>query len=58
MVPSGSKSSPMRSGGLGHRPSGHVLWRPMQEILDAIQAGASGDDIANLPIPESTGPPS
>jgi crotonyl-CoA reductase len=25
----------------------------MQEILDAIQAGASGDDLANLPIPES-----
>jgi crotonyl-CoA reductase len=26
----------------------------MQEILDAIQSGASGDDIANLPVPEST----
>ncbi len=26
----------------------------MQEILEAIQAGASGDDIANLTIPEST----
>ena len=25
----------------------------MQHILDAIQAGASGDEIANLPIPES-----
>ena len=25
----------------------------MQEILDAIQSGASGDDIANLPVPES-----
>jgi crotonyl-CoA reductase len=25
----------------------------MQEILDAIQSGASGDEIANLPIPES-----
>lgn len=25
----------------------------MQEILEAIQSGASGDDIANLPIPES-----
>ncbi|MGH9135794.1 MAG: crotonyl-CoA carboxylase/reductase [Acidimicrobiales bacterium] len=25
----------------------------MQEILAAIQAGASGDDIANLPVPES-----
>jgi len=25
----------------------------MQEILDAIQSGASGDDIANLPLPES-----
>jgi crotonyl-CoA reductase len=25
----------------------------MQEILEAIQAGASGDDLANLPIPES-----
>ncbi|MBU6314898.1 MAG: crotonyl-CoA carboxylase/reductase [Acidobacteria bacterium] len=25
----------------------------MQHILDAIQSGASGDDIANLPIPES-----
>jgi crotonyl-CoA reductase len=26
----------------------------MQEILDAIQSGASGDDIANLSLPEST----
>ncbi len=26
----------------------------MQEILDAIQSGASGDDIANLPVPQST----
>jgi len=26
----------------------------MQEILEAIQSGASGDDIAALPIPEST----
>jgi crotonyl-CoA reductase len=26
----------------------------MQEILEAIQTGASGDDIANLPLPEST----
>jgi crotonyl-CoA reductase len=26
----------------------------MQEILEAIQSGASGDDIANLPLPEST----
>ncbi|HZQ26412.1 MAG TPA: crotonyl-CoA carboxylase/reductase [Acidimicrobiales bacterium] len=25
----------------------------MQEILDAIQSGASGQDIANLPVPES-----
>jgi crotonyl-CoA reductase len=25
----------------------------MQEILEAIQAGACGDDLANLPIPES-----
>ncbi|MGH2685029.1 MAG: crotonyl-CoA carboxylase/reductase, partial [Actinomycetota bacterium] len=25
----------------------------MQEILNAIQSGASGDDIAALPIPES-----
>ena len=25
----------------------------MQLILDAIQSGASGDDIANLPVPES-----
>ncbi len=25
----------------------------MQQILEAIQAGATGDDIANLPIPES-----
>jgi crotonyl-CoA reductase len=25
----------------------------MQEILDAIQSGASGDDIANVPLPES-----
>ncbi|HNJ67721.1 MAG TPA: crotonyl-CoA carboxylase/reductase, partial [Microthrixaceae bacterium] len=26
----------------------------MQEILEAIQTGASGDDIANLTLPEST----
>ena len=26
----------------------------MQEILEAIQSGASGDDITHLPIPEST----
>jgi crotonyl-CoA reductase len=26
----------------------------MQEILEAIQSGASGDDIAHLPLPEST----
>ncbi len=26
----------------------------MQEILDAIQSGASGEDIANLDVPEST----
>jgi crotonyl-CoA reductase len=26
----------------------------MKEILEAIQSGASGDDIANLPIPEAT----
>ena len=26
----------------------------MQEILEAIQSGASGDDIAKLPLPEST----
>jgi crotonyl-CoA reductase len=26
----------------------------MKEILEAIQSGASGDDIAHLPIPEST----
>ena len=25
----------------------------MEQILDAIQAGASGDDLANLPIPET-----
>ena len=25
----------------------------MQHVLDAIQAGASGDELANLPIPES-----
>jgi crotonyl-CoA reductase len=25
----------------------------MQQILDAIQSGASGDDLANLPLPES-----
>src|SRR4051794_24524405 len=25
----------------------------MQQILEAIQSGASGDDIANLPLPES-----
>src|SRR3954469_9624563 len=27
--------------------------RPMRDILEAIQSGASGEDIANLPIPES-----
>ncbi len=26
----------------------------MQEILDAIQSGAAGDDIANIPLPEAT----
>lgn len=26
----------------------------MKEILEAIQSGATGDDIANLPLPEST----
>ena len=26
---------------------------PMQEFLEAIQAGASGDDLAAIPIPES-----
>ena len=31
----------------------HVGSAPMQEILDAIQGGASGDDIAALPIPET-----
>ena len=25
----------------------------MQEILDAIQAGASGEELAALPLPES-----
>ena len=25
----------------------------MNHILEAIQAGASGDDLANLPLPES-----
>ena len=25
----------------------------MQAFLDAIQAGASGDDIGNIPVPES-----
>ena len=25
----------------------------MDQFLDAIQSGASGDDIANIPIPES-----
>ena len=25
----------------------------MQQILEAINAGASGDELANLPIPES-----
>src|SRR5690606_5387716 len=38
-------------GTLGYRPVGCA---PMQEILEAIQSGASGDDIAHLPIPEST----
>ena len=37
----------------GHRrlPGGSLP--PMQEILDAIKAGATGDDIANLPLPEA-----
>ena len=26
----------------------------MQEILEAIQSGASGEDIANIAVPEST----
>ncbi len=33
--------------------AGDVYVRAMQQILEAIQAGASGDDIANLPVPES-----
>src|SRR6478735_7760083 len=53
MVPSGSKPSPMRPRGLGQGRNGHLHWRAMQQILEAIQAGASGDDLANLPVPES-----
>ena len=34
-------------------PARGLRFAAMQEILDAIQAGASGDDLANLPIPES-----
>ena len=35
------------------RRAGGLASSAMQEILDAIQAGASGDDIAALAIPES-----
>ena len=31
-------------------PVGNIL--PMQQILEAIEAGASGDELANLPIPD------
>jgi crotonyl-CoA reductase len=34
----------------GRLPIGNVP--PMDTILEAIQSGASGDDIANLPIPD------
>ena len=37
----------------GPGSEGPVRSRPMREILEAIQSGASGDDLANLPIPES-----
>ena len=50
------------SAGAGALPIGEAAWAgrlpignvpPMDTILEAIQSGASGDDIANLPIPES-----
>jgi crotonyl-CoA reductase len=48
-----SLSSPV--GAVVTGPAGPVagIVRSMQQILDAIQSGASGEDIANLPIPES-----
>ena len=33
--------------------AGNVGRMSMKHILEAIQSDASGDDIANLPIPES-----
>ena len=38
---------------MGRPPTRVPTMRPMREILEAITSGASGDDIANLPIPES-----
>ncbi len=37
----------------GKRGAGTLSSPPMQHILDAIQAGASGDELAALPLPES-----
>ncbi len=37
----------------GATPSETGYLGPMQQILDAIQSGATGADLANLPIPES-----
>src|SRR4051812_43006759 len=34
-------------------PEAEPRMRAMQAILEAIQAGASGDDLANIPLPES-----
>ena len=46
---------PVRTGSTGwdRRGWSFLQCAPMQAILEAIQAGASGDDIGNLPIPES-----
>ena len=38
---------------MGRPPTRVPTMRPMREILEAITSGAAGDDIANLPIPES-----
>ena len=50
-VRAGPRPACARPGGVpGYR---RVRFPAMQEILEAIQAGASGDEIAALPIPES-----
>ncbi len=54
--PFGAKAAEVRSQDRrrpGQAPGRTSNLRAMQEILEAIQAGASGDDLANLAIPDS-----